>query len=164
MDTSIDTVEHLYEVLKDFDTAMVVTQTFEGRGHGRPMRLARLDQDGLMYFVASTGSEKVAEIIAGPVITVVFQGAKRFASLSGQASIVRDPVLIEELWSESWKIWFPKGKDDSEICLIEFDADQGEYWDNAGTQGLKFLFEVARAYATKQPASTDAKQHAEVSF
>ena len=164
MDTSIDTVEHLYEVLKDFDTAMVVTQSFEGRVHARPMRIAELDQDGLVYFVASSESEKVAEIIAGPFITVVFQGSKRFASLSGQATIVRDPALIERLWSDSWKIWFPKGRDDTDICLIEFDADQGEYWDNAGAQGLKFLFEAAKAYAAHRPATVDAKQHAKVAL
>ncbi len=47
--------------------------------------------------------------------------------------------------------------------MLKFSAQDGEYWDNAGAQGLKFVFEAAKAYVKGEtPKEEDQKQHAKV--
>ncbi|MEP6608843.1 MAG: pyridoxamine 5'-phosphate oxidase family protein [Burkholderiaceae bacterium] len=154
--------ERLYDLLKDFDTAMLVTRSADGHMHARPMAIAELGTDAHAYFVTSIDSPKASEIEAHPTVTLTFQSSKQYASVSGQAEIVRDRALIERLYKEDWKIWFPKGKSDPSMSLIKFTAQDGEYWDNAGVQGLKFLYEAAKAYVKGETPKEDRKQHAKV--
>ena len=154
--------EHLYDLLKDFDTAMLVTRSDDGHMNARPMAVAELRPDADAYFVTSIDSPKVAEVAASPSVTLTFQSSSQFASLSGRASVVQDRALIDRLWKEAWKVWFPKGKTDPTISLLKFSAEDGEYWDNAGAQGLKYAFEAAKAYVKGEQPKSDQKQHAKV--
>ncbi|MGH6609319.1 MAG: pyridoxamine 5'-phosphate oxidase family protein [Burkholderiaceae bacterium] len=162
MESTTRRSEHLYDLLKDFDTAMLVTRSTEGHMHARPMAVAELRADADAYFVTGIDSPKVEEIQANPDVTLVFQSSNQFASVCGRASVVRDPALIDRLWKEAWKVWFPKGKTDPSIALLKFDAQHGEYWDNAGAQGLKYAFEAAKAYVKGETPKEDQKQHAKV--
>lgn len=154
--------KHLYEMLKDFDTAMLVTRSPHGHTHARPMAVARLEPDGDAYFATGIDSPKVSEIEADPRVTLTFQSTKQYATLCGRVSVIRDRALLDKLWKEPWKVWFPKGKDDPEISLLKFDAEHGELWDNAGTQGVKYAFEAAKAYAKGEKPKTDPDQHSRV--
>ncbi len=42
MTKATNTQQHLYDLLKDFDTAMLVTQSADGHMHSRPMAIAEL--------------------------------------------------------------------------------------------------------------------------
>lgn len=163
MTKATNTQEHLYDLLKDFDAAMLVTRSADGHMHSRPMAIAELRADSDAYFVTSIDSPKVAEIKANPSVTLTFQSSNQYASLSGRATIVRDQALVDRLYKEDWKIWFPQGKTDPSISMLKFNAQHGEYWDNAGAQGLKFVFEAAKAYVKgERPKEDDQKQHAKV--
>lgn len=164
MNTPTENREHLYDLLKDFDTAMLVTRSPDGRTHARPMNVAEMNADADAYFVTSIDSPKVAEIEANPAVIITFQSSSQYASVSGHATLVRDQALIDSLWSEAWKVWFPKGKTDPAILLIKFDAEDGEYWDNAGKEGLKYAFEAAKAYAKGETLKPDENQHARVNL
>ena len=154
--------EHLYDLLKDFDTAMLVTRSPDGHMHARPMAIAELRSDADAYFVTGIDSPKAAEITAHPTITLTFQSSSQFASVSGRAEVVRDQALIDRLYKEAWKIWFPQGKADPSMALIKFTAQDAEYWDNAGAQGLKFAYRAAKAYLKGETPEEDQKQHAKV--
>ncbi len=154
--------EHLYDLLKDFDTAMLVTKSADGHMQARPMAVAELRADADAYFVTSVDSPKASEIGTDPTITLTFQSSNQYASVSGRAEVVRDRALIDRLYKEDWKIWFPKGKSDPSIAMIKFTAQDAEYWDNAGAQGLKFVYEAAKAYVKGETPKSDQKQHAKV--
>jgi general stress protein 26 len=141
-----DEPQHLVQVLRDFDSAILVTRTPGGALHGRPMALAQIEADGDIYFASSLSNEKVREIEAEPRVAVTVQGKLKFASVSGRAHITRDKALIHKLWREGWKLWFPEGENDPSLCLIKFEADEGEYWDTSGTRGIKFALRAAKAY------------------
>ncbi len=162
MASPIDKQAHLYDLLKDFDTAMVVTCGSDGVMHARPMGVAELTAGGDAFFVTKVNSPKAMQIQVDPAVTLSFQSARQFASVSGTATVVRDPALVERLWKESWKVWFPQGKTDPEIAMIQFDAKEGEYWDAAGVQGLKFVFDAVKAYATGLTPPPDEAQNAKV--
>jgi general stress protein 26 len=143
--------QHLVDVLKDFDTAMLMTRTTSGELRGRPMTLADIQPNGSVLFATALNHETVREIEKEPRVALTVQGKLKFASVSGIASITRDRQLIERHWKEGWKVWFPEGKNDPNLCLITFDAGDGEYWDNSGARGVRFALRAAKAYVSGEP-------------
>jgi general stress protein 26 len=156
--------EHLYDLLKDFDTAMLVTYPAGGLAHARPMAVAELRPDADAYFVTAIDSPKIEEIEANPSVTLTFQSARQFASVTGRVSVARDRALIERLWKDAWKVWFPEGPNDHAITLLKFDAERGEYWDNSGMQGLKYVFDAAKAFAAGEQPSVSSEQNSKVAL
>jgi general stress protein 26 len=146
--TTTDPRAHLIALVKDFDTAMLATRTSGGQLRARPMTLAEVDDDGTVYLVAGLSDPKLVEIEADPQVGLFLQSRTRWASLSGRASVVRDRARIERLWSELWRVWHPRGKDDPDLCLLRIDPSEGEYWDTAGARGVRFVLAAAKAYVT----------------
>lgn len=161
---TVDTRERLYELLKGFSTAMLVTRAPDGMLHARPLAVAHLEPDADAYFSTSIASPKVAEIEADSRVVVTFQNASQFAAIQGRASVVRDRTLIDSLWSDSWRVWFPAGKDDPDLCLLKIDAEFAEYWDNSGFQGIKFAFQSMKAMVTGRQPQKDDRQSAKVNL
>jgi general stress protein 26 len=92
------------------------------------------------------------------------QDSGRYVSLSGSARAVRDRALVEGLWSESWKVWFPQGKDDPSLRILIVGPTEASYWDASGLRGLKYFFEAAKAYVngTRPPSDNDEQHTAHV--
>lgn len=143
--TDTNPQKHLYELLKDFSTAMLVSSDRSGNMHARPMAVADLRPDADAYFATSIQSPKVGEIQNFPEVLISFQSATQFASIRGTATLVKDRELIDRLWSEAWRAWFPGGKDDANLVLIRVEAREGEFWDNSGTHGLSYAFQGLKA-------------------
>jgi general stress protein 26 len=161
--SNADKRKHLHELIKEFHSAMLVTRTPVGDLRARPLAIAEAQEDGLLYFATAIDSGKVHEVEGDPHVCVTLQDKRRFVSISGHARIVRDRALIEELYKEDWKVWFPKGKDDPSLSLLVVDATAAEYWDNAGAKGLGYLFEAAAAYVKgTRPSSDNDAQNAKV--
>jgi general stress protein 26 len=154
--------KHLRDLIAGFHTAMLVTRTPAGGMRARPLAIAESRGEDL-YFATSIESVKVQEVEADPHVNVALQDARQFVSLSGTARVVTDRPLIERLWSEAWKVWFPKGKDDPSLCLLVVNVLDAEYWDGSGAKGLRYLFEAAKAYVSgTRPNDTDESQNAKV--
>jgi general stress protein 26 len=152
--------ERLRALMAGFETAMLVTRTDGGGMRARPLSIADNRDDGALYFSTAIESPKVQELEADPHVNVVMQDGRRFVSLSGVARIVKDRGLIDKLWSEGWKVWFPKGKDDPSLCLLMVEPVEAAYWDMSGAHGIKYLFQMAKAYVTgTRPPSDDDDEH-----
>jgi general stress protein 26 len=158
-----ETQRHLYELIADFRTAMLVSRAGDTM-HVRPMAVADLRRDADAYFATSIDSPKIAEMQADAQVLVTFQSNSQFASIAGTATVVRDRALIDRLWSDAWRVWFPAGKDDPLLCLIKVDATEGEYWDTRGARGLRYLFNGVSAVLQGTTPATDQRQHAKVSL
>jgi general stress protein 26 len=144
---------HLYDLLAGFDTAMLVTRRPDGHMHARPMAVAEVHADAAAYFVTSVDSPKVAEIYADADVLLTFQSAHQYAAIYGRVNIVRERALIDRLWKDTWKVWFPRGRSDPTIALLRFDADRGELWNDLGLLGTQYAFEGTKAYMRGDRAS-----------
>lgn len=160
-----DSKEHLLALVRTFMAAMLVTVDPGGAFHGVPMAVAQVDDSGDLWFATSITSDKAKEIEADSRVLVTMQSSMSYVSLAGEGVIVRDQAKIKELWSESWRVWFPKGPTDADIALVQVKPNQGEFWDQKGTKGLRFLFNAAKAYvAGERGASSAPNQHGEARF
>jgi general stress protein 26 len=135
------------EVLRRFDTAMLVTHAKEGGLRSRPMALAEIEDDGTTWFVTASDTEKTEEIGPHGDVNVAFQAGMSFASLTGDAELVRDKAKARDLWQEPWRVWFPDGPEESDLVLVRIRPQVGEYWDQRGSKGLRYAWEAAKAYA-----------------
>lgn len=154
-------LDHLYEMLEDFHVAMVVSHGADGALFARPMAIARIDRGGKMYFTTNIETAHAADLAADPRVTVVVQSKTRFAAVRGTAATSTDGALIHSLWQESWRAWFPEGKDAPDIAIIVVEPLHGEYWDMAQVSGLKFVFAAAKAYLRGR-LPDEREEHAEV--
>ena len=92
------------------------------------------------------------------------QSSSTYLSLSGKALLYRDRELISRLWKEPWKVWFPQGEDDPDIVLLKVTAVDGEYWDNSGFSGLKYLFAAGKAYLKGERLEVDPQINQRISL
>jgi general stress protein 26 len=150
--------ERLKKLISGFDTAMVVTRTADGGMRSRPLAIAENRGEGHLYFSTAVESGKAQEIEADPHVNVTMQDGGRFVSVTGTARLVHDRALIDQLWSDTWKIWFPQGKDDPSLRILIVDPAEASYWDASGIVGLKYFFESAKAFVTGTRAASDGDQ------
>lgn len=159
----MDTQKKLIELLRSFDDLMVATIAENGTIHARPMAVAEVDDAGDVWFVTEDSSAKTDEVQVDGRALVTGQSKGVYLSVSGTLDLVHDRARIERLWKASWKAWFPEGKEDPDIVLMRLSPEIGEYWDQSGAKGVRFLFEAARAIAQGEKARpTGPRQHAKV--
>jgi general stress protein 26 len=164
MATTPDT--KLRELLDEFGVAMLVTRTADGGLRARPMALADAEPNGTLWFATDRHSGKVDELDHDPHVAVTMQSKLKFVSLSGTAATVDDRAKLSQLWKAEWKVWFPGGKDDPNVVLLKVDGSAGEYWDNSGVSGVKYLIEAGKALLTgERPAvGGDPNVHGKVAL
>ena len=73
-------------------------------------------------------------------------------------------TVIDQYWNPVVAAWYPKGKDDPTLAILVVTPDAGEYWDQTGLAGLRYLVSSVKAYAagTKAPDGTNEEQNAKV--
>jgi general stress protein 26 len=137
--------EHFLELLRKFHTGTLVTRGHDGQMRGRPMAVARAESDGVLWFLTDGTSQKVAELGIDEHALVSFADSDRFVVVDGVVQVIRAPDMVRSLWKEPFRVWF-NGPDDPKLTLLRFSPTQGEYWNNAGAQGIKYAFRAAKAY------------------
>ena len=120
---------HVLSVVKTFDVVILFTRTAEGNLRGRPMTIADIDAYGTIYLVTSLDSSKATDLTGDSRVAIAVQSESAYATISGVAILNTDRVLVERLWRDEWRAWFPYGKDSPDLCVIEVHPVMGEAWD-----------------------------------
>ncbi len=157
--------EKIFEMLREFESVMLVTVGAEGRIEGRPMQVVDIDErTGNLWFFTGLDTRKVHEIGDNAHVAVVCQDDRRaYLTISGIAMIVHEPARVRELWREPFRTWFPEGPEDPRLRLLVVEPRAAEYWDNRGVNKLEYLFEAARAYASgDRPWVDEGDQHGRI--
>ena len=123
-------MQKIADKIKDIKTAMLVTLEDDGCLRSRPMQTLQINGNDLL-FLTGYQSGVSHEIAHDSHVNVSYadESKKVFASLSGKATVSKDQALIDELWQEPFRAWFPKGKEDPNIAVLRVQVDHGEYWD-----------------------------------
>jgi general stress protein 26 len=142
-----ETAKALAKLVADIDIAMFTTVGPGGYLVSRPLstQAARFDGERVWFFVDAT-SPKVDEIRRNGKVNVAYasQARNTYVSLAGDARLSRDPARIDAFWNDALKAFFPRGKDDPDLALIEFAPRTAEYWDGPGSMlGKALSFAVA---------------------
>lgn len=160
----MDPRDKLLNMIDNFDTAMLVTHHPRHGLDARPMAIAQMEEDGSLWFATSKDSGKMIDIDADSHVAVTLQGGNQFISMSGSIRVSDDQAKINEIWQEAWKVWFPGGKTDPSITLLHLIPDRGEFWDNSGFQGVKYLMKAGKAYVQNSTPNVEQDEHARISM
>lgn len=152
--------QKFYDILKSFRNAMLVTHAGNTL-RARPMAIAQVQPSCEMWFMTDAECAKTHEIMSDTRVLVTCQNdSSSYISVNGTASVVLNRAKINELWQEPYAVFFPKGKNDPNIALIQFKPQDGEYWDGGGLNKVKYLYEAAKAYATGEKIHVkEGEQH-----
>ena len=137
-----DARDKIWSLIKDIKFALLATYSTDGHiFHARPMMAQNPRQeshfDGTLWFFTARDSRKADEIQANAQALVTYsdRGTQNYVSISGRAFIEVDPAKAAALWTDMAKVWFPGGKDDPNLVLIRFEAEDAEFWDGPGPIG-----------------------------
>lgn len=124
---------------------MMTTIGSNGEAHSRPMHTQAEPTGEDLWFLTDRRSGKVTEIMRNPnvLLTYADQGAHRFVSVWGGASVHEDHDKAKELWSAAAQGWFPGGPADPNLALIRVRPDHAEYWDGPGM--VSYAFSLIKA-------------------
>jgi general stress protein 26 len=163
MNSANEQIIKLRNLLREFSTAMLVTHA-GGDLRVRPMVIADVDDDCRLWFLTGAESVKAHEIEQDTRVNVVCQrDYSCYISVGGEASLVQDRGRIADVWKESFRPWFPDGRSDPHIVLIEVVPHEAEYWDNEGVKKIRNMLETARAYVTGEPPPVvEGEQHGRI--
>ena len=149
-DKRSEAVEKLRSLIEDIDFCMMTT--IDG-GHlrSRPMSTQQVEFDGDLWFFTKLRAEKVEDIQELPdvVVSYVDEGRNLYISASGKATVKRDLEMMEEMWHNGLKAWFPEGLDDPQLGLIQVSVEYAEYWDGPDN-AVQRMFGFMRAATARQ--------------
>ena len=137
----------ILDIMKGARFATVTTRGAGGHLFSRPLAVLDHDFDGTVWFFTPDPSPKTQEIAADPHVNVAYADGPSHVSLSGTATITRDPALIDRFWNPWAESWFEDGRDDPAVALLEVMAETVEFWHLDKPAVLRAV-EVAKALVT----------------
>jgi general stress protein 26 len=149
-------LKELYDLLKEFNVAMLVTRTSDGFLRARPMEIQPPEElpDCDLWFVSGDDTAKVHEIEREQQVAISCYrpGDRAYVSISAIARIDHNQAQLRQLWKPDWSTWLPNGPEDPHAVLIKLTVERAEYWEPAGGK-LRLLYEQAKAVAQGKSAS-----------
>ena len=145
-----DPVETLFETLDKVRFGMFGPSS--EKGHMQPMTHFADQDRSTVWFITSAktdlarvmradGDRRMHHCVIGP-------DQNYFACLMGRARQSRDEAKLDELWSPMVGAWFPGGRDDPDVMLIQLQLEEASVWATADSS-LVFGFEMARSLLDK---------------
>ncbi|MBC7439762.1 MAG: pyridoxamine 5'-phosphate oxidase family protein, partial [Flavobacterium sp.] len=99
-----------------------------------PMTAIKVCDQGNVWFFSENTSDKNKAIVTDKNVQLFFShpGKGSYLVVNGEAEIILDKTVIEELWTPATKIWFKDGKDDPNISVVKVKPTTAYYWDTDG--------------------------------
>ena len=149
MDSPNQIAARLGNLLEGIDIAMLTTLGDRGYPVSRPLSTQAASFDGkVLWFFTEADSPKVGEIQRHPKVNLGYASKEKniYVSIAGDARVLRDQRKINQLWSDALKAFFPNGKEDPNLVLLEISVRTAEYWEGPGSLfGQLLTFVVAQA-------------------
>ena len=138
-------IARVWDILESNSIGMLTTR-FGGGLRARPVD-ARPDREaGAIFVVTDVRGHKDDEIAARPEVcfTVTVPGENIYLSITGRASVTRDPAKARQIWKKTDDVWWPDGPDDANARVLTIEPVTAELWDGPASS-LVAAFEFAKA-------------------
>ncbi|MDR2030008.1 MAG: pyridoxamine 5'-phosphate oxidase family protein [Puniceicoccales bacterium] len=86
-----------------------------------------------IFFITNTQTDKIVQIRKNPKANV-YAYDNNFSGLLliGEIKEITDKDIIDILWDDSWKMYYPGGKDGGDFSLLEFIPKQFKNYNGNG--------------------------------
>ena len=141
-------IDRVWDIIEKNSVGMLTTR-FGGGLRARPLD-ARPDRDaGAIFFVTDARSHKDDEIAAQPDVcfVVIVPDDNVYLSITGRATVARDPARAKQIWKKLDDMWWKGGPDDPNGCVLRIEPTTAELWDGPSSS-LVAAYEFAKARMT----------------
>jgi general stress protein 26 len=82
------------------------------------------------YLGTNASSRKNAQIRKDPRVCLYYSDNASFQGLSlrGRLEEVSDPAVRKSIYTASWDMYYPGGRDGGDFCLLRFVPERGRYY------------------------------------
>jgi general stress protein 26 len=149
-------LETFYALVDEIEVAMMTTRRPDGHLESRAMANQKRAEGADLWFVAADGTNKLRDLEADSHVNLAYykDRTREWISVSGLATLSRDPEKIRELYAPDWKFWFPDEgdprhgtPDDPRFVLIGVDIHAAVFLEVDKPQPV-VLFEIAKGWLT----------------
>jgi len=149
--SAADAEKEFWKSLKESNTGLLGLD--QPGYHAQPMTAFREAETGTIWFFTRDDTDLAKDAGVGGGQSAMFHyGSKdqnTWACIHGELSVHgQDREIIDRHWNPVLAAWYPGGKDDPNLTILRFDADDGRVWVSKGGL-IKFAFEIAKANLTK---------------
>jgi general stress protein 26 len=140
-------VDRVWAVIDKAGVCMMTTNFPDGL-RARPMEARPERDEGVVWFLTDRRGLKDDEIESCPEVclTFVHQPEKVYLSLTGEASVHRDPDKAEALWNRKQETWWD-GPEDPNLRVLRVKLKRAEMWDGPADSDYA-AYEFAKARIT----------------
>ncbi len=101
-------------------------------GYPNTKAVLMLQHDGLVTHYISTNysAKRTQQFLKNPKACIYFFDAAHFMGLMlvGTMEVCTDRYHREMLWRDGFDIYYPKGIDDEDYCILKFTSEWGNYY------------------------------------
>lgn len=129
--SSTEAKEKLKKLVEDIKITMMVTGLGKIPLNSVPMTTKEVDKDGNIWFLSLKESEHNINIKEDNQVQLLYSKPSdmEFLSVFGNAEIVTDRKVIEEIYNKMSDTWFD-GVDDPSLTAIKFQPQEAYYWNS----------------------------------
>ncbi|MDQ7918117.1 pyridoxamine 5'-phosphate oxidase family protein [Mesonia sp. MT50] len=133
-------LEKLKEMTNSIETSILVTNLGKAPLKAIPMTQKKIDDHGNIWFLSSGDSDHNKNITQNSKSQLLYSSPadKKFVSVYGDARIITDQSILEDLYSNVSDNWF-NGVDDPNLTAIKFQPKEAYYWDTKTNKYISFL-------------------------
>lgn len=117
--------------------------------HMQPMTMFADKSAGKIWFYSHKTTDLAREAGSGgkAMLCLMSKDQDFQACISGTLTDDYEKAKVDEYWTVHVAAWFPKGKEDPDLTLLRFDAEDAQVW--ISKRGpLNYGFQLAKANAT----------------
>jgi general stress protein 26 len=153
-------LSQLGQLIKDMSVGMLTNLNDDGELVSRPMSAQTMCAEGHIWFLVDQYSNKVKHL---QPMNLAFSNESNstYVSISGVGAIVIDRDLIEKMWTNFAKPWFPDGVNSTNLGLLKFTPDSVDFWDAPSCKMVR-LFAMAASIVTAKPMGMGEHGHLEM--
>jgi len=136
------------EMTEDIQVSMMVTALGKTPLQAVPMTQKKIDMNGDVWFLSPSDSDHNKNIAKDKKTQLLYSdpSSMKFLSVYGEAEIVTEKSVLEELYSNVSDNWF-NGTDDPNLTALKFSPKEAYYWDTKSNKYVS-LFKMGVAAVT----------------
>jgi general stress protein 26 len=130
------TKTEIINLRKNSGIAYVASISDDGYPQIKAMLVLEYDSMKTQYFSTNTSSKRVKQFLKNPKASVYYSNAKQYkgALFTGEMEVCVDHITKSMLWREGFEMYYPKGVDDDDYCVLKFTGKTVNYYHGLGNE------------------------------
>lgn len=127
--------------LRSRPVAVIASVDGEGYPNAKAMLSPRLIEGNVLWFSTNTSSMRVVQYRQNPKACVYFfrKGLFRYRGVMivGEMEVLEDQPSKDRLWRRGDTVYYPKGQEDPDYCVLRFTAKRGRMYRDLKTRDIE---------------------------